>query len=132
MGEPFLKIKDGLRDVVADVFCQICTLVLISIGGGGFQCILGCVGIIVVMGYLQCSGLLSLRVFPVVFPFDVNAVGDKDGYCCKYEEHVEWRVVGHLHPFEIVTDHISGAKDKVPDGAEHASVAQPPNVYEID
>ena len=66
--------------------------------------------------------------YTAVDALDVEARIDNQRQRAEQEEHLEGWEVGHLHTPEVVAYHVAWAQYEVANAAEHAPVAQPPDV----
>lgn len=49
----------------------------------------------------------------------------------QYRQHLERREIGQVMAVQVVLNHVAGTPEQVSDGAEHGTVAQTPDVHEI-
>ena len=69
-------------------------------------------------------------LFVAIDKLNVQARIDHQPQSQKQEEHLEGWEVGHLHATEIVADHVAWTQYQVANAAEHAPIAQAPDIKE--
>ena len=89
---------------------------------------LGCLSVF--EGFGEPLPNLFARLLEIVLHPDVHAALNEQRERCQQEEEFEGREIGHLHAREVVANHVAWAQYQVANAAEHAPVANAPDVKE--